>query len=470
MLSPTLIGAAARLHFMAPAQLWLRAKGLPGLMLASIKKLIGGDGHQAEVMRGAATAFVLRGIGAGLAFVLNVAIGRLLGAEGAGLYFLALSIVTIVTVLTRFGMDNSLLRFIASSVALDQWTRARGVYRLGMRTVALASAAAGVLIVLAGPLIARLWMDKPDLGDVLQIMGLGTLGLAVMMAGAECLKGLKRIAPAVAVSSIIFPLVALALIWPLTERFGPAGAAGAYAAGVSIAALAGWLWWRYFTAAHADQEPEFVWAELWDSCRPLWLMSIITKAIMPWSPLLILGFFAASDDVGVYGAATRIAMLVTFLLISVNTVISPKFAELHAKGDIAALARLARRFALLITLVTSPLFLLLIVAGETVMTLFGPEFARGGAALAILAMGQAVNALTGSAGALLMMTGHERDIRNASIWAGLLAVTLSLVLIPLYGLIGAAISTAVSIAAMNLISIAMIKKRLGINVMPWAKD
>jgi len=421
-------------------------------------------------MRGAATAFILRGLGAGLAFGLNVAIGRLLGAEGAGLYFLALSIVTIATVLTRFGMDNSLLRFIASSVVLDQWARARGVYRLGMWTLALASAAAGLLVVLLGPLVAGRWLGKPELGDVLQVMGLGTLGLAVMMAGAECLKGLKRIAAAVAISSIISPLVALALIWPMTQRFGPAGAAGAYAAGVSAAALAGWLLWRRFTAAHADKEPDFAWSELWDSCRPLWLMSIITKAIIPWSPLLILGFFASSDDVGVYGAATRIAMLVTFLLIAVNTVISPKFAELYAKGDIATLARVARRFALLITLATSPLFVLLIVAGDIVMSVFGPGFERGGPALAILAAGQAVNALTGSAGALLMMTGHERDIRNASIVAGVLVLALSLALIPLYGLIGAAISTAISIAAMNLISIAMIKRRLGIFVMPWARD
>ena len=439
-------------------------------MLAAFKTFISGQAHEAEVLRGAASAFVLRALGAALAFALNVIIGRLLGAEGAGLYFLALSIVTIATVVTRLGLDNSLLRFIASGAALQEWARVLGVYRLGMRAVALATLVASALIVLAGPTLAREILSAPGLAPVLQVMGLGALGLAIMMAGAECLKGLKRIAPAVSVASVIFPLVAMAVVWPLTDRFGPAGAAGAYAIGVSVSALIGWLLWRRYTSPYDDTAPAFAWTELWDSCRPLWLMSIISKAVLPWSPLLILGFFASPDDVGVFGAATRIAMLVTFLLIAVNTVISPKFAELHAKGDIQALARIARRFALLITVATSPLFIGLIVAGDQVMGLFGPDFVRGGQALAILAIGQAVNALTGSAGALLMMTGHEREIRNASLVAGVLVVGLSFALIPTYSLIGAAIATAVAVAAMNLISIVFIKRRLGISVMPWARD
>ena len=436
-----------------------------------ISAWIGGlNPHFAQVLGDTILAFVLRVIGAGLAFALNVAIGRLLGAEGAGLYFLSLSIVTILAVVMRFGLDNSLLRFIASSRATGEWARVLGVYRLGMRPPAIASLVAALVLVCGGPLIAGQLVGQAKLGPVLSAMGMGAFGMAMMMLGAESLKGLKRIAAAVTVSSIIFPVTALVLLWPRAARFGAAGAAAAYASGVTLAACVGWLLWRYFTRGHRDVVPEFQTHELWASCRPLWLMSIVTQGVLPWSPLLILGFSAPADDAGVYGAATRVALLVTFVLISVNTVVSPKFAELHAKGEIEALARIARRFALLVTLATSPILLTLIFAGDLVMGLFGPEFARGGLALAILASGQAVNALTGSAGALLMMTGHERDIRNASLVAGALAITLSITLIPLYSIVGAAIATATAVAVMNIVSIAMIKKRLGIFVMPWAKD
>lgn len=430
----------------------------------------GSDAHFTQVLTGAAVAFALKAIGAGLAFALNVVIGRTLGVEGAGLYFLALSLVTIISVVTRFGLDNSLLRFIASAVAVEDWARAKGVYRLGMATVTLASLLAGAAVSLGSQTIADSIVGQPQLGPVLQVMGLATLGMALMFLVAECLKGIKRIGGAVTVSSILYPLIAIVLVVPLSERFGPAGAASAYAIGVSLAAFSGLAIWYGYTRGVVHGRPTFAFSELWESCRPLWAMSIITKAIMPWLPLLLLGFFASAEDAGIFGAATRVAMLITFLLIAVNTAISANFAELHAKGELQALARLARRFALITTLVTSPILLVLIFASDFVMGIFGADFARGGIALKILALGHAINALTGSAGQLLMMTGHEREVRNASIVAGIMVAALSLLLIPPYGFIGAAIATSVSVALMNLISIALIKKRLGIFVMPWARD
>ena len=98
------------------------------------------DMHSREVLSGAALAFVLRAVGAGLAFALNVVIGRLLGAEGAGLYFMALSVVTIGAVITKLGLDNTLLRFIASGASSGDWSRVLGVFRMGMRLAAGARA------------------------------------------------------------------------------------------------------------------------------------------------------------------------------------------------------------------------------------------------------------------------------------------------------------------------------------------
>ena len=69
------------------------------------------DGHLREVLTGASIAFLLRVLGAAAAFALNMVIGRLLGAEGAGLYFLALSVALIGSLLAQLGLANTLLRF-----------------------------------------------------------------------------------------------------------------------------------------------------------------------------------------------------------------------------------------------------------------------------------------------------------------------------------------------------------------------
>ncbi|MGB0289111.1 hypothetical protein, partial [Aequoribacter sp.] len=75
------------------------------------------DANSHEVLRGLKSAFTTKIIGSALAFSFNLALGRLLGAEGAGLYFLAFSITAIGSVLGRIGLDNVLVRFVAIHTA-----------------------------------------------------------------------------------------------------------------------------------------------------------------------------------------------------------------------------------------------------------------------------------------------------------------------------------------------------------------
>lgn len=422
------------------------------------------DPHVEEVLNGAVVAFVLRAFGAGLAFVLNVVIGRLLGAEGAGLYFLALSVVMIGAVITKVGLDNTLLRFVASGASSGDWNSVLAVFRMGMRLAAGTSlAAAGAIFALAPWMSEHVFRVAP-LAPTLRVMSFGIFSFATMTLLAESLKGLKRIRNSMLVSGVLYPTIALVLIWPLAENYGAQGAAAAYVLGTGTAAAIGWTMWRANTAHVAAPTPAFERKTLWRSCRPLWTMAIINQGVLPWAPLFLLGIWGTAEDAGIFGAATRVAMLVTFFLTAVNTVIAPKFAELHTNGEIKALGRVARRFALLITLAASPLFFLLIFAGDWVMALFGPDFIRGGTALAILALGQAVNTMTGSVGYLLIMTGHERDTRNASVLSMILILSFSILLIPSQGLIGAAIASAVTVAATNIYASFAVYRRLGIIV------
>lgn len=427
------------------------------------------DIHAREVIRGAGLAFLLRGLGAGLAFLLNVAIGRLLGAEGAGLYFLALTVTTIMAVIARLGLDNTLLRFIAAGSATGDWGQVKGVFAAGMRYAALSGLVLSLLVLATAPLIASRVFSVPELTMPLRVMSIAVFTMAMLMLLAESLKGLKRIRDSMLVSGAIYPAVALAMIYPLATTLGPTGAALSYVIGTMAATLFGALTWHLLTRNQPSRTP-IDQGVLWASARPMWSMAIINQAVLPWAPLFMLGIWGTVEDSGIFGAATRVATLVSFILVAVNTVIAPKFAELHSRGDLVAIGKLARRFALLVTLAASPVLLLLIFAGDQVMSLFGPDFVQGGTALAILAIGQAVNTLTGSVGYLLLMTGHERDIRNASLLAMLLMFLCALSLIPTFGLIGAAIASAIAVASMNLMNAAQVYIRHKIIVIPFLKQ
>ena len=93
-----------------------------------------------------------------------------------------------------------------------------------------------------------------------------------------------------------------------------------------------------------------------------------------------------------------------------------------------------------------------------------PMTVKGAELLQVLVLGQFVNAATGSVGFLLAMTGNERSMRKAMLIAGILAIFMSFLLVPLYGVMGAAISTALAVAFQNLLAAWYVSKRLRFNI------
>lgn len=425
------------------------------------------DEHMREIAKGTLLAFILKVIGAGLAFAFNVAIARLLGAEGAGLFFLALSVTAIGSVIGRVGLDNTLLRFTATHAAKGEASEVKGVYRLGMRIAVTASGTLALFGFWLAPWMASEVFQKTALAEPLRWMCLAILPFALLNLQAESLKGLKDIRSAMLTQSIGVPLLGLLLIWPLAKMKGVEGVSWAYfSATIMIALLGVWAWQRTITKLKAPVTP-YPFATLWASCKPLFITSLMNQAVLPWAPLLLLGIWVDSQDVGIFGAASRIAMLVSFMLMTVNNVLAPKFAELYAKGEIAIMGQTARRSALFITLLTSPIFFILTFGGKWVMLLFGPEFIEGAFALAILAMGQFVNTLTGSVNHFLLVTGNEVIVRNITLFATFWLVGISIVLIPLFGITGAAIASASSIAILNILSCYMVWAKFDVLTIPF---
>ncbi|BCO09749.1 polysaccharide biosynthesis related protein [Desulfolithobacter dissulfuricans] len=415
-----------------------------------------------EVVRGAVLAFALKVIGAGLTFGLNVSLARLLGVEDTGLYFLALSVTAIGSVIGRVGLDNVLLRFVATYATHQNWSGVQGVYAQGMRMALLVSAAVMLTVFVAAPWLASAIFNKAELTDPLRLMCLSILPSSLLNLQAESLKGLKRVRDAMLVQGIGVSLFALLLLYPLSQFAGVNGAVLAYAVSTILVALVGaWALHRTFCGYEVDRK-HFSLRLLWASCKPLLLVAVMNRAILPWAPLFILGIWATSAEVGVYGAASRVAMLVTFLLVAVNNVVAPKFAELYIKGDMEALGQTARRTALMITLLASPIFMALIFGGSWIMGFFGVEFEQGGLMLMILAVGQLVNVMTGSVGYLLMMSGNEISFQKLTMVTTLLLLALTTIFVPLWGGVGAAMATSVAVAANNLGAVWLVWRKLGI--------
>lgn len=392
-----------------------------GRLLAAIEGRFGL--HIGELVSGAAITLVLRLSSTGLMFGFNILAARLLGVSETGLYFLALATLNVGCVIARAGLDGAALRFISAHAENKEWGIVGAIYE---RTTALsfsfALLAAATLFTFS-PIMARHFFHKPEMTEQLMAVSFSLPAFSLLLIHVECLKGLKRIFASQALQGLILPVVALFTLFLVGSRWGATGAVLAYTAGIYFSLFAARQIWRRLVRARPARHL-FKTRDLLKVAGPIGAI-MVTNLVIQWLPLLVLGAFGTSADVGVFGASLRIATLIGLVLVAVNSIAAPKFAALWARREHRALEKVAVYSAVLVMGAAAPMLLLLIFFPSLALSLFGRDFSVGAPALQILALGQFVNAATGSVGFLLMMTGNERLLWRSVTIAALVCVAMS---------------------------------------------
>jgi O-antigen/teichoic acid export membrane protein len=230
------------------------------------------------------------------------------------------------------------------------------------------------------------------------------------------------------------------------------------ASSISVCFIALLMWHRQINGAWGSLR--FKNNELWRASSNLWAASTMSLMVQ-WSGILIAGALVSSSEVAYLTAAQRTAMLTSFVLMVVNMVVAPRYALLWKENKFDEIQRLAKWSTRGMVVLALPIITLMLVMPDFIMGLFGDEFVVAGNLLAIMAIGQFINVATGSVGFLLNMSGHERDFRRVTMFAGPLTIILSYFFIVQWGVIGAAVATAVGLSLQNIGALFMVRKRLG---------
>jgi O-antigen/teichoic acid export membrane protein len=184
--------------------------------------------------------------------------------------------------------------------------------------------------------------------------------------------------------------------------------------------------------------------------------------IMGWVDTIMIGIFRDEKSVGIYNVSLKIASIIGIVLVAINSIAAPKFAELYSKNKIKVLQKVITQSSKLIFFVSFPLLLINIVFSVQILSLFGKDFIVAKWALITLCCGQFVNIVSGSVGYILQMTGNEIAFQNIILLSIFVNILLNYYLIPQYGINGAAVASAISMSMWNLLSIIYCKKLIGI--------
>lgn len=395
-------------------------------------------------------------------FVITSLLALTLGKNDVGRYATSYALLSLLGLLSLVGFRSALTRFVAIYLADADPARIRGTVRLGMVLSFGASALLGALLaLLAGPIASHL--HDPVLADCLRLTGLTLPAATLSDAALSGTQGWRTQRPFTYIGRIFEPVLRLALTG--LALFGGAGILGAMwalavAAWLAAALACVSLVRRVRTVPPA--RPILPMREIFSFSMISWVSALSSTGLI-WADTLILTAMKGTGDVGVYNVSTRIVTLAVFVMAPINAAFAPHIAYLHHIGEVGELERNYRSATTWIVRLALPAFIMLLVFPQEILHLFGKEFATGALVTVILGAGQLVNAATGPCGTVLNMSGKVMINMADNLGALIFNVVLNLLLIPPFGIVGAAIAWSLSLALVNLLRVYQVRRLMGVS-------
>lgn len=440
-----------------------------------IKVMTSRGGLRAQLLRGGAGSLVLRFANVGLSLGAAVVLARMLGVENFGIYSYVFALVSLLAVPAKFGLPGLVVRETAKAETTEKWGLMRGIWRWA----SLSATALSLVLAMAGGFFAWLFADHFTTVQLVTFAW-GLAFVPLLALGSLCgagLRGLRKVIQGQLHDQVVRPVLLIVFVL-VAGTFASQGVLGAeqamalnvLATAIAFAVGAVLLQRARPTQLAAQSQPQYQIRAWFSSVLPFALiggMQIVNMQI----DIIMLGLFGTAHEVGLYKVAVRGAALVLIGLVAIRQVTSPYFARFYANREMDKLQRTATIVSRAALVMAAPAAIVFIFFGSPIIrVVFGEDYVDAYSPLATLAVFRLVGMGVGPVGSLLNMSGHERDtLKVMSVSAGC-NIVLNAVLIPIYGMNGAAIATGTTFIGYRLVMWWLVRIRVGVDVSVLGKS
>lgn len=389
----------------------------------------------------------------------NIMIARGYGADVLGLYSASFALASLVSSIFQLGLDNAMIRYIS-------------VYRKKQETNALLglvifctciSAGAGILGALLFLALARYLAvtvyDDPHLVEYLRLMAPLIPLMCIQTIWFSGLQGFKAFQWRVFSERFLPPIVLILLLGiGIFFHFHTLYIIVATLVSTLTGTICG-LYFLFRSITRLKNRPSLEQYEMrsWMGFAfPVLLSAIMDIILDATDTLLLLVYKASRLGLAEYSVSSRVSYFVSIPLISLNAIFAPTIAELHTSGERQKLADMFKIVTKWTITFSLPLFLLSALLSRSLLAISGDQLVPGWPVLVALALGQMINAATGSVGYMLIMTGHQRVTFINTSTALVVNIVLGIILTPRYGVLGTAISTGVAEMVVNIVRLTQV--------------
>ncbi len=415
---------------------------------------------------GAGTALGGITLGRALRLVTDILLAHLLGPASFGLYAIGWTITRMATYLTPLGLDSGVIRFGSESWP-ENPARLKGVVHRSVEYSLASGLLFGAAFYLLAPWLGERMFHEPMFTTVFRWYAFAFPLMTVLRVASAATRISQRMKFSAYAEEICQPGTALLLILAFVGwKLNGALVAIVLSFGISLALAVYYVTRLFPEVGLAPAKVRFPAGKLFRFSLPTALCTVLGM-IMIWVDRLMVGYFRPPGEAGMYYAASQISIALAAILAGFGVILSPMFAALYHRGRkerLEELFRVSTKWSLYLSL---PPFLVMCLVPRHVMAgLFGSSYVLGAAVLPVLGLGQLFNSGTGAASALLVMTGNQNRIAVLTGGAVAVNVTLAVLLIPRWGISGAAWGTAVAVAGLSLLSLLVARALLGV----WPYD
>ena len=420
-------------------------------------------------VRGARTNFLTL-IGQTTLFGFTVIATRLFGAAAWGAYSTAYAAVEVLVRSSQFATDKAVLVFVPARRARGDEAGAVRTVGSALRITAITAMACAVGMAIASFPVGAVAADGPEsggamVGDAMLLLApvvvIGAL-TQVMLAATMASKVLRwnLIAKGVTEPVAMFALaLAIGLVAP--ELAGLAVVPVIVSLGVLTIVIIGvrGLFAMRDVLASARTKVE---RELWRFIAPLAIAEALNVLALRLGTFALIPYVTDAQR-GVFNAALLLAGTVSYIRSMFDTVLGPLAAEAWAAGDRDRLAANLQAQTRMVLLFVVPYASVYLVGGEAVLAMLGEEFVAGYHAMVWLALANIINATLGLAGWVLMAALRTRAMLLNNVVKLVVEIVLCVILIPYFGITGAAAATALAILTIQGLQVYEVYRLAGIH-------
>ena len=413
--------------------------------------------------RGGAIAFGLKIFATLLGFLNQIALARILGAGGVGEVILAVTVIRISVQIAKFGMEEAVMKFIPVYIGENDVPRLKGTIFFALKFCLLVSILFMFLIIGASKFISINIFDSEGLLKLLPLIAVSIPLWAIRDVIGGILRSHKEALRSFIPEMFVSPVFRLGIFLVLALwGASPMDAIVAFVIGEILAVITSII---FLKGRIKELKPERTECDHGKILGVAYTIIFTSMSVLLYTQadIWIIGMYMPTEIVGIYGISSKLVLLVYFPMLAFAAIVPPLISSIYVSGNAEELEKMVGESTRWILSLAMPIILILLFEGKLLLEhAYGPEFAAGYTVLLILIAGQVIKAFAGLTGVILQMTGGHKVYMKVNIVWGIINIVLNILLVPRYGMIGAAAATAFSLSMIDIICIFIIYKRLSL--------